>query len=302
MSRSASVATVHDPADRVFQHVRRPLGQTLLTVAFYTVNIGLVCWFLLPIVWLVLSSFKPASELLLSPPTWFPNSLTFENYRGLNSNGASLWGYLINSALVSLGTIIGTAVLATFAGYGFSRFRFAGRRIVFGMILTTMMIPFPAILGPLFYLFSKLGLQNSLFGLTLVYVTFQLPFAVFMMRNTFDAIPVEIEEAAMLEGCGALGILLRVLLPLVSPGIVTVMLVAFLGAWNEFLAALIFMTDQDRFTLPVMLVSITKGQYGNINWGNLHASVVLSLLPPAILFSLLQRYYVSGLTAGATKG
>lgn len=302
MHHAAPAETGHESLDRALPHGHRPLAQTLTTIAFYTVNAGLVCWFLLPIVWLLLSSFKPASELLLSPPTWFPNTLTIENYRGLNACGASLWGYLINSALVSLGTIIGTAVLATFAGYGFSRFRFAGRRVVFGMILTTMMIPFPAILGPLFYLFSKLGLQNSLFGLTLVYVTFQLPFAVFMMRNTFDAIPVEIEEAAMLEGCGALGILLRVLLPLVSPGIVTVMLVAFLGAWNEFLAALIFMTDQDRFTLPVMLVSITKGQYGNINWGNLHASVVLSLLPPAILFSFLQRYYVSGLTAGATKG
>jgi multiple sugar transport system permease protein len=192
-------------------------------------------------------------------------------------------------------------LISTLAGYGFSRFRFPGRNLIFMLILSTLMIPFQSILNPLFILLRAIHLQDTKPGLALVYTTFQLPFAVFMMRNAFDAIPREIEEAAVLDGCRPLQMLRRVMLPLVGPGLATVGLFAFFGSWNELLAALILISDSREFTLPVMLLNAQSGQLGAVNWGLMQAGITLSILPCAILFLLLQRYYIHGLVAGAVK-
>ena len=169
------------------------------------------------------------------------------------------------------------------------------------IILATLMIPFQSILTPLFVLLRVLHLQNTLPGLALVYITFQLPFSVFMMRNSFDAVPREIEEAALLDGCSPVRMLLRVMLRLVSPGVATVGLFAFFGSWNELLAALILQTNAEKFTLPVMLLNARSGSLGSIDWGVMQAGISVGMLPCAILFLLLQRYYISGLIAGAVK-
>ena len=199
-------------------------------------------------------------------------------------------------------TVIGAVVLSTLAGYGFSRFSFPGKSVLFILILATLMIPFQSILVPLFLILTRLKLHNTLFGLALVYITFQLPFGIFIMRNTFDTVPREMEEAALLDGCSALSLLYRVMLGIVRPGIITVGIYAFLNSWNEFLAALIFMTKESRFTLPILLTSVRSGYYGTIDWGALQAGVTITILPCIILFLLLQRYYVAGLMGGATKG
>ena len=145
-------------------------------------------------------------------------------------------------------------------------------------------------------------MQNTLFGLALVYITFQLPFGVFMMRNMFDTVPREIEEAALLDGCKTFTLLTRVMLVLVRPGIITVAIYAFLNSWNEFLAALIIMTQETKFTLPIMLTSVRSGYYGAIDWGALQAGITVTILPCIIIFLLLQRYYLQGLMGGAVKG
>ncbi len=145
-------------------------------------------------------------------------------------------------------------------------------------------------------------MQNTLFGLALVYITFQLPFGVFMMRNMFDTVPREIEEAALLDGCNTFTLLTRVMLVLVRPGIITVAIYAFLNSWNEFLAALIIMTQRIKFTLPIMLTSVRSGYYGAIDWGALQAGITVTILPCIIIFLLLQRYYLQGLMGGAVKG
>jgi multiple sugar transport system permease protein len=199
-------------------------------------------------------------------------------------------------------TVIGSTILSTLAGYGFSRFRFPGKNIMFVLILMTLMIPFQSILIPLFLILTGLKLQNTLFGLALVYITFQLPFGVFIMRNSFDTVPREIEEAALLDGCTPFNMLYRVMFSIVRPGIITVGIYAFLNSWNEFLAALIFMTKETSFTLPILLTSVRSGYYGAIDWGALQAGLMVTILPCIIIFLLLQRYYVSGLTGGATKG
>ena len=164
-----------------------------------------------------------------------------------------------------------------------------------------MMIPFQSILTPLFLVLTWLGLQNSLHGLVLVYVTLQMPFSVFMMRNAFDAVPREIEEAARIDGCSTWSMLTRVMIPLVVPGIVTVCIFAFLASWNEFLAALILITDNGLYTLPILVTAVRSGMFGSIDWGAVQAGVTLMMVPCLAIFLLLQRYYMRGLTAGAVK-
>lgn len=258
--------------------------------------------FVAPILWMVLSSFRPAAEAVNPPlPPWPQTGFSLDTYASLDRFGAGIWRYSYNSTVVALGTVVLSVVVSTLAGYGFSRFRFPFKGTLFVIVMATIMIPFQSILTPLFILLTRLHLQNTLLGLTLVYATLQLPFSVFMMRNAFDAVPHEIEEAARIDGCNSIQLLVRVMMPLVWPGVVTVALFAFLASWNEFLAALILMTDDSLYTLPVMLVTVVSGRLGTVDWGALQAGVTVMMVPCLVLFLLLQRYYVRGLTAGAVK-
>jgi multiple sugar transport system permease protein len=269
--------------------------------AIYVACILLAVIFLFPIFWSVLTSLKPPAEALASPATGLPTRLSWDNYLKLSNYGAGLWQYASNSIVVAILTVIGAIVLSTLGGFGFSRFTFPGKNILFLMILATLMIPFQSILTPLFLILGALKLQNTLLGLALVYITFQLPFGIFVMRNTFDTVPRELEEAALLDGCTSLSLLYRVMLGMVRPGIITVGIYAFLNSWNEFLAALIFMSKETMFTLPVMLYSVRTGLFGTVDWGALQAGVTISILPSIIIFLLLQRYYMRGLMGGAIK-
>jgi multiple sugar transport system permease protein len=162
------------------------------------------------------------------------------------------------------------------------------------------MVPFQVIVTPLFIVLQSVGLASSLFGLVLVITTFQLPFAVFVMRNAFDSIPTEIWEAAEMDGAGPLRSLWA-MLPLLAPGLLTAGLFAFFSAWNDFFGALILLSDQSQFTLPVVLTSLINGARGSVNWGLLQSGVVVSIAPCIVIFLVLQRQYVSGLMSGAVK-
>jgi multiple sugar transport system permease protein len=270
--------------------------------SYHIIGVTLALTFLAPLAWAFLSSLKPAFEARQPPlPPWPTSGVTVENYIALDGYGAGFLSHATNSLIVSVGTVVLTVIISVLAGYGFSRFRFPFKGLFFVMILSTIMIPFQSILTPLFLILSKAGLQNSLAGLILIYVTLQLPFSIFMMRNAFDAVPIEIEEAARVDGASVLTVLTRVMMPLVAPGVITVAIFAFLAAWNEFLAALIFLTDQDKYTLPVLIVAVRSGRYGSIDWGSVQSGVTVMMIPCVILFLLLQRYYVRGLTAGAVK-
>jgi multiple sugar transport system permease protein len=207
-----------------------------------------------------------------------------------------------NSALVTAGTVICASVLSVLAGYGFARFQFRGKGVLFLVILSTMMIPFQSIVPSLYLILDDLHLTNSLFGLVLLYTVFALPFGIFTMRAAFTAVPAAIEEAAFVDGAGSLTTLRKVLLPMVSPGVATVALYSFFTAWNEFLAALIFTTRQEQYTLPVVLANLQTGGGGSLNWGVLETGAVFAAVPCIVIFLILQRYYVAGLTGGAVKG
>jgi multiple sugar transport system permease protein len=278
---------------------RRPRS---ITIALHAASILVAAIFLAPLIWTALVTFKSRSEATQPPlPPWPTEGWSIENYRTLEHFGAGMLHYTMNSVIVAVSTALCTIVVSMLAGYGFSRYKFPLKGVFFVMILATMMVPFQSILTPLFLILARLGLQNTLTGLVLIYVTLQLPFSVFMMRNAFDAIPGEIIEAARIDGARGLKLLVIVLGPLVFPGIVSVGLIAFLNAWNEFLGALVFLSNQDKYTLPVLMTAVRSGRFGAIDWGAVQAGVAVMMLPCIALFLLLQRYYIRGLTAGAVK-
>lgn len=270
-------------------------------VLYYAAAIVVALVFLFPLVWALIRSLQ-GTAADGNPPT--PGSivhLTLQNYTGLMGSGGSLWHYAGNSLIVAVGTAVLTGVVATLAGYGLARLRFRGAGLAFIVILAPFMVPFQAMLTSLFTVLAWLHLTNSLVGLILVYATFQLPFCVYIMRNSFATVPREIEEAALIDGASNLGTLGRVMVPLVRPGIVTIILFAFVFAWNEFLAALMLLTSDPRMTLPVALNNLASGVYGHVDFGKLDAGAVIAMAPCLVVFLLLQRYYVRGITAGAGK-
>jgi multiple sugar transport system permease protein len=270
-------------------------------LAFRIASLVVVALMLAPLFFSLMASIKAPSEAQLVPPNYLPQSLSLENYGKVYNFQAGLWSYVWNSMLTAVLTIAFCLALAVPAGYGLARYSFPRKEMWFFLLLATMMIPFQALLTPLYLMFAKLGLANSHFGLAIVHTIIQLPFSIYLMRNSFESVPREIEEAALIDGCKPLRILWRVFVPLVMPGIITVALFAFVTSWNEFIAALIFMNSEQSFTVPIMLVSVRTGRQSSIDWGSLQAGVMLSIIPCIAVYLALQRYYVSGFLKGAVK-
>jgi multiple sugar transport system permease protein len=258
--------------------------------------------FTVPLVWALLRSVQPNEVIVAAPdPATFLGP-TLENFRTLLSGPNSLVGAVANSLIVALGTAALTTVLATAAGYGFARFRFRSGPVLFALVVASMMVPFQAILTPLYLQMNLMRLTDSLVGLVLFCTTVNLPFGVLVMRNSFSSVPGELEDSAHIDGASTLRIITSVLRPLITPGAATVALYAFLAAWTEFLGALTFLTSRDLYTLPVALVNLQQGAYGEINFGFLAAGSVIAMIPCVVLYVALQRFYVAGLASGAVKG
>ena len=269
---------------------------------YHAIGLFISLLFIAPIAWSALVSFKSSAEAARPPlPPWPVEGFSTQSYENLAKYGVGIWTYAGNSLTVAAATVVVTVIISLLAGYGFSRFNFPLKNLLFVLIISTVMIPFQSILTPLFLILTKLGLQNTLPGIVLIYVTLHLPFSIFMMRNAFDAVPKEIEDAARVDGASVLLMLRRVMLPLVLPGVATVAIFAFLNAWNEFLAALVLLSSNEKYTLPVLMTAVRAGRLGAINWGAVQAGVVVMTIPCLIVFLLLQRYYMRGLMAGAVK-
>ena len=281
---------------------RRRTPPVMPRAAWWGTSAALAVLFVYPIYVMLQQSLKDPREAAQTPPTHYPHNPSFDNYTGLSNTGdINVFDHIGNSVLVSVGATIATVVLATLGGYAFAKLRFPGSNLVFFATLATFMIPFQAIITPLYIVLKDLGLQNSLLGLGLVYTTFNLPFGLFLMRNSFASVPGTLEEAALMDGCGTVGAMWRVMLPVAVPGLITTALFTFFASWNEFFAALILISDQEQFTLPVTLTLISSGVFGSIDWGLLQAGVALTIIPCIVIYLLLQRYYVGGLLSGALK-
>jgi len=259
--------------------------------------IVVVCLF--PFVWMGISSIKTLGQLYTVPPIWWPDSPTLDNYRKVLFE-SNIPRYFLNSVIISVGSTGLALILAIFASYGFARFNFRGKPLLQSFVLIGQLLPTAAIIVPLFITLRVLGLVNTFWGLILVYMIITLPLSVWMLTSYFKAIPVELEEAALIDGCSRLGILFRITLPLSLPGIVAVIVYAFVTTWNEFIFALCFATDSSVKTLPIGLAEFSTEF--NTDWGAVMAASVVMTVPIALLFFSMQKLFVGGLTAGATKG
>lgn len=242
--------------------------------------------------------------VLVLYPLWVMLSqITFDDLVALSddSGGLSLVTSITNSVIVSLVATGVSVVVSTLAGYAFAKLPFPGSKLVFFITLITFMVPFQAIITPLYLVLQDIGLQNNLVGLALVIATFSLPLGIFLMRNSFAAIPPALEEAALIDGSSSLGAMWRVMLPVAIPGVVSTGLLAFFAAWNEFFATLILITDQEKYTLPVSLGILSAGNNNAVDWGLMQAGVAVTVVPCIVIYLVLQKYYVAGLLSGSVK-
>ncbi len=257
---------------------------------------------LMPLAMSVLASVKPTEEAAASPPTYIPHGLSFDSYARLWSYQEGLPVYLANSLGTALLAIVLTLLLTVPAAYALARFPIPGREVIFVALLLALIIPYQALLTPMFLMFAKIGLTNSLLGLAILHTAIQVPFSLYVLRNSFSAVPRELEEAAIMDGSSSWEALRWVFLPSAVPAIVTTALFAFITSWNEFLGALVMMSRSSAFTLPLILAtSRTETSLGGTDWGMLQAGVTISIIPCVLFYFLLQRYYVSGLMSGAIK-
>ncbi len=257
---------------------------------------------ILPLLFSFLASVKPTAEAAAVPPTYFPHDLSLDSYQRLWSYQQGLPVYLANSLGTALLTILLTLVLTVPAAYALSRFPIPFKEVIFVTLLLALIVPYQALLTPIFLMFAKMGLTNTLLGLAILHTAIQLPFSLYILRNSFAAVPRELEEAAIVDGASSVQALRRVFIPSTVPAVVTVALFAFIMSWNEFLGALVMMSRSSRFTLPLILAtSRTETSLGGTDWGMLQAGITVSIIPCIIVYLLLQRYYESGLMSGAVK-
>jgi multiple sugar transport system permease protein len=288
-ARPAVSAPRHEREYRLGRLVRRVTLALLLLLA--------VAYVTGPFLWMGLSSFETRAELFSRPPTWFPTSLYLDNYRNILSD-PTLIQSLQNSTIVAGFTTLLALTLGSLAAYAFARLKVPGRDRLFVMILASQMLPGIAILVPLYVTMRTLGLIYTFQGLILAYLSFNLPYVIWLLRAFFVSIPPEIEEAARVDGCSRVGAIVRVVLPLSAPGFISTGIFAFIGAWNEFLIASVMSNNASK-TFPVRMAQFI-GEEATA-YDHMFAAAVLGTIPILILVMVFQRYIIRGLTEGAVR-
>jgi ABC-type glycerol-3-phosphate transport system permease component len=260
--------------------------------------VGLV-W-LLPLITALLTAIKPAAELYSAHFTWLTTHPTLSNF--IAAWGRAPFGrYYLNSLAVATSTTALTLLIGSMAGYALTRLQFPGRRLLFGGMLATTMVPFQVLLIPFFILLTALHLVNSLTGLVVAYVAILLPVAIFMLAGFMRHLPREIEESARVDGCSWFGIWWRIALPMSRPALAAVGIYAFIESWREFFIALVMTNSQSMRTVPVGL-ALFRSDIPGVTWGEIMASALTAAVPALVVFLLLQRQFIAGLTEGAVKG
>jgi multiple sugar transport system permease protein len=280
------------PGQSLFQ---RLLGQ----IGLYAAVACYVAFALLPIYWTIKISVTPQDLLYSEGIRLWPSRMTLANYTSV-LEASDFPRYFLNSIIVSVTTAVIVTAVASFAGYALSRFRFRGKALVSLVLLLTQTFPLVMVIPPIYRIMGQLGLTDNLYGLIIIYTAFNIAFATFLMQSFFDGVPKDLEEAAMIDGCTRLMALRRVILPLTLPGMGATVAFVFTAAWSELLFGLMLINSESQKTFSVGLLTFI-GKFA-VDWGQMMAASVLALIPVCLFFLFLQRYLVTGLTAGAVKG
>lgn len=274
--------------------VKKKVGR----IAFYAVLLCVTIFTLVPILWVFITSLKLDADVLRTPVIYFPKKIMWDNYRYVWEK-AQFSQFFFNTVLVSGITTVIVVALSVLVAYGLSRFKFRGKKSVMNLLLLTQLLPGMMLLVPIFITLNNLRLVDTLAGLIIVFVAFDLPFCSLLLRNFANNIPVSLEEAAMIDGCSTLGVLFRIVFPLMLPGAIAVGVFSFLGSWNEFLFPLVLMNDPAKFTISIGL-GYMKGAYAT-KYAAMAAGTVISLIVPLALFAIMQKHLINGLTSGSVK-
>lgn len=278
--------------------MRLSTSKRLRSVLGYGLGGVCVAGLVLPLLWVLSASVRPLSEVASSPPVVFPREISFDAYFDLWDE-APFEDYVLNSVVISVLTAVVALAFSITTAYAFARFRFRGSAALLMLVVMSQMLPGSSILIPLFQVIRSFGLLDTHAGMVLVYTGFAIPFCTWLLNGYFRAIPEELEQAALIDGCSRLAVLYRIVLPLAAPAIIAVGTFAFLLSWNEFTFAFVF-TKSRALTIPVGMRGAFLGQYVN-KYDLLFAASLIFSLPPIALFVSLQKYFVQGLTAGAVK-
>lgn len=253
---------------------------------------------LFPFFWMIVSSLKPPTELLSRNIEFISSQSTWINYKGVFESG--FLRFILNSILVcTMATIICVYMIAAPTAYAMSRYKFSGKNSIMAVVGLTQMFPWVILVTPIFMIFWVLRLANSYIGLIVVYIAITAPFSVYMLVGYFETIPKELDNAAAIDGCSALGTIFRVILPVSLPGLVATAAYTFAVTWNEFLFALTLMTQTEKKTVPVGVANFF-GQY-SADWGKVMAASAIAAIPTVIFFAIIQRHLIKGLVAGSVK-
>jgi ABC-type glycerol-3-phosphate transport system permease component len=273
--------------------------ESWLRAVIYISLVAACVFAIFPILWAVLTAFKDQGNIVSYPPKWIPEPFVLDNYT-LVMYGSNMPRYFLNSLIVCAATVVFTLVVACHGGYSAARFNFPLKNFLLFVILATVMIPGIAVLVPLYMIATQVGLHDTYWSLILIYSAWQVPTVLWLMRGFFESIPRELEEAALIDGCGHLQAFYRIIAPLTQPGLAASAVIVFVYVWNEFIIALTMTASDDMRLIPVGLYYYISA-FG-VEWGKLMAAVSVALLPAVVLFIVLQRRFIQGLTSGATKG
>lgn len=281
---------------------RHGIFRWLGRVGFSALVIAIFLYTAFPFYWALISALKPERELIQTPATFFPQTITFQNFEAVFRNDAFLRG-LLNSSVVSIVVVIAALGIGSFAAYALGRLKFSGKRWILYVILSMTLFPQISVLPGLFTLVNQLGMYGSITSLMTTYLIFTLPFTVWVLTSFFRALPAELEQAALVDGCTPFQTFYKILLPLTAPALVTTGLLAFIAAWNEYLFSLTFtLTQPAAQTVTVAITKFTGVIARNEPFGEIMAASVVVTVPLIVLVLIFQRRIVQGLTAGAVKG
>jgi multiple sugar transport system permease protein len=278
----------------------------LMETLKWLIGVLILGYCLFPVLWLILCSFKPREELYRLPITYLPQHATLQAYRDIFTPGTQSaevlpWqNYLVNSLFVAGVSVVLVVGLGALAGYGFSRFRFTGSGVMLTLLMMSRMLPGPALMLPIYMMISRLGLIDTRVGLILVHTVFGLPLGTLLCASFIRAVPVELEEAAIVDGCSRLQVFFKIVVPLAWIGIASVGIFHFVGSWSEFAFASVLLESQKLRTAPIGLAEFVF-QFGSAQFNKIGAASVTMALPITVLFMLVQKHFVRGLVAGGVK-